>query len=777
MFIKRDAQNRLLVIQGDTVLQDTAVLFAFLPLDMNSPSESLDVLGISFAEGEEAKTIPFADDGLGYDRFANDGVFTGLMPREQDTTQYYTVMMTGEMDGCEFVRKVDGTLSECGIIPFFLAGNADIDEPVCQNLALQFENQSIVFGEEMVTKVVWDFDDGTTSLEKAPEHQYAQAGTYFPSMTVYSNGGCSATFTDTVTVLEAPVAQLDNIPTDTLSCSPAVVFAMVDHPEPASGPLSYRWLRADATVWEQAGREVTLTEPGLYVGEVSNGQCTDYTDTVNLRFSELPTVQLLTEAGQTASEIAWCVDEPQSLEATGNFVTADWQIATGDEFVSVAMGPTYAPEVSGTYRVEVANQDGCTVPSSPIDVTVMPLLVANEIVVQTPGCYNGTLTLNAATSPSYETTTWFEADTEGPIGTGSTLEVTEAGNYYVRYDAAGACSVESGTVWANPRPTNISLSAPSGSFVCNEPVTFRVDMDHVLGAADELSWWYRDELGHQHHVFDAMNQLEYTTTEPGDYWVRLIFAAEGPNDMPNRMHIAICVQTDVVPVRIGDALPIPTVTALDDKQVTCQPDSVVLIAEPGFPNYVWNNGVEGDTLVLTEPMDQARAFRVSVSSQTCTSTSEAIGAYVKPGPVLNYPEIHGDTIYQRNCDFAVTRDISLGDTQVERYDWYYLTSSGDTVLSGIGAPFFRLNRFDSTLQVFCVVTHRESACSDTTGLFTLINAPKLVDPIYGDVIRPAVISLNPEVPNQDSIFIWGPNNGEDGLPEVEFFLQAYHAPD
>ncbi|HAA23530.1 MAG TPA: hypothetical protein DCP28_33960, partial [Cytophagales bacterium] len=770
-FITRDVQNTLITLQSDTVVIDSLVLHAFLPLDMDSPVETQTVEGITVASGSAPLNVAFADDGLGYDQLPGDGIFTAIIPRAQDSAQYYSVVLEGIMNGCDIVRKSDGTLVPCQVTSLFVSQNVDLNGPVCASTSVDFLNLSDTYDGGLIVKSSWDFGDGTTTETRSPEHEYSAAGVYYPTLTVYTNGGCSATFTDTITVLEAPVAELNETVTDQVSCDNEVTLAMVEQPESQVGALSYQWSRLEDPSWVGVGRELTISQGGTYVGEISNGACADFTDTVHLRFSELPTASLTLSDSVTVAEASWCEDEPDTLMLIGTFVQAQWEVDMGGgSYQVVAEGDRFSPSASGTYRGRIFNADSCSVVTASVAVTVMPRLVANELFIESQSCYNGTLTLNGETPLSYETTTWFEVDTEGPIGTGPTLEVTEAGNYYARFEASGACGVESSAVWANPRPTNLSLSAPSGSFVCNESVTLRVDMDHVLGAEDELSWWYRDELGHQHHVFDATNQLEYTTTLPGTYRVRLVFAAEDPNGTPNKAHVAICVQSDEVQVRIGDALPIPTVTALDDKQITCQPDSVVLIAEPGFPNYVWNNGVEGDTLVLTEPMDRARAFTVSVSSQTCTSTSEAIGAYVKPGPVLNYTEIHGDTIYQDGCEFAVTRDISLGDTQVERYDWYYLTGVGDTVLSGIGAPFFRLNRFDSTLQVFCVVTNRESECSDTTGIFTLINTPELI-------YRPMVYNLNPGERTDEEIFIWGPNNGEDGLPEVEFFLEARQATD
>lgn len=83
----------------------------------------------------------------------------------------------------------------------------------CDTGTVLFANYTI--GNDPIVNTLWDFGDGNTSGVTDPSHRYAGAGTYYPSLTVTTQAGCSKTLTDTVRVYGTPVPSIVG---DTIVC-------------------------------------------------------------------------------------------------------------------------------------------------------------------------------------------------------------------------------------------------------------------------------------------------------------------------------------------------------------------------------------------------------------------------------------------------------------------------------------------------------------------------------------------------------------------------------
>ncbi len=62
----------------------------------------------------------------------------------------------------------------------------------------------VVFGNnsQSFASLLWNFGDGTTSVATSPTHTYAQAGTYYPCLTVYDgNGAICSQYCDTIVIV------------------------------------------------------------------------------------------------------------------------------------------------------------------------------------------------------------------------------------------------------------------------------------------------------------------------------------------------------------------------------------------------------------------------------------------------------------------------------------------------------------------------------------------------------------------------------------------------
>lgn len=78
----------------------------------------------------------------------------------------------------------------------------------CEPLSVLFTDNTIS-STDPVTGWIWDFGDGNSSTSPAPSHVYPNSGTYTPTLTVVTSGGCRQTFSNSsgqVTVYEGPEA-------------------------------------------------------------------------------------------------------------------------------------------------------------------------------------------------------------------------------------------------------------------------------------------------------------------------------------------------------------------------------------------------------------------------------------------------------------------------------------------------------------------------------------------------------------------------------------------
>ena len=121
------------------------------------------------------------------------------------------------------------------------------NSPVCIGTAVAFTNLSS--GPPGVPiSYLWDFGDGTTSVEVSPQHLYAEAGTFNVTLTATNIGG-SDVATGTVTVDPVPEAAF------TFSPPNPVIGEEVDFFDGSSNnPIGWQWTFGD-------GGSATVQDP------------------------------------------------------------------------------------------------------------------------------------------------------------------------------------------------------------------------------------------------------------------------------------------------------------------------------------------------------------------------------------------------------------------------------------------------------------------------------------------------------------------------------------
>ena len=81
------------------------------------------------------------------------------------------------------------------------------DDTVCTNSLVLFSDSSIIPPGEIVTKLIWDFGDGTLdSTQSTVSHFYSTAGAYTITLTIQTESSCIATLSKVIQVIESPVS-------------------------------------------------------------------------------------------------------------------------------------------------------------------------------------------------------------------------------------------------------------------------------------------------------------------------------------------------------------------------------------------------------------------------------------------------------------------------------------------------------------------------------------------------------------------------------------------
>ena len=256
----------------------------------------------------------------------------------------------------------------------------------CEGAEIDFTNTTT--SNETIASWEWNFGGSAadTSNLESPSHTYSNSGNFEVSLTVTTNSGCEATYSEFVTVFPSP-----GVPavTSYVDCGIGVEIVVPD---------------ATSIVW--------TPEDGLTPVPPTNQD----TVTAHPMTTTTYTVELTTEDGcSTSTEIEVIADnKPDWKDATPVPVSdcglTDGQIlvtATGSGVVEYSLDPagpwfTTTPITglaAGDYNVFARNQDtGCPIasPWNPVTVTGPTPFTINVSVTDPTGCNDdGIITINA----------------------------------------------------------------------------------------------------------------------------------------------------------------------------------------------------------------------------------------------------------------------------------------------------------------------------------------------------------------------------------------------
>ncbi|HMN05858.1 MAG TPA: PKD domain-containing protein [Flavobacteriales bacterium] len=349
----------------------------------------------------------------------------------------YTATLFGD-NGCSFdTVSVDITVHATPVADFTVAPGL-----FCEGTPIQFTNNT-----PAPAGLTWDFGDGSTSTLSAPQHGYANAGTYNVTLSVASTTTpCPATATQTVHVLATPVAAIAGSPLS--GCTPL----QVQFQGGGTNTDFQQWDFGDGNTSGATNPAHTFAAAGNFqvqlIAENLNG-CTD-TATVDIVAFPLPS------ASFTLAEDQHC-GVPAAVQLTNTSSGAvDYAWDLGNGSTSGLNDPVATYTQTGTYTITLtaSNQYGCTAQDQGV-YTVHPMPIAAFGAEPMPACAGYPVSFNNYSVDAFSYV-WSFGD-----GTGSDAEAPAhaygEGVYTVSLVATGAggcadATVVPAAVVVNPRP-------------------------------------------------------------------------------------------------------------------------------------------------------------------------------------------------------------------------------------------------------------------------------------------------------------------------------------
>ena len=128
-----------------------------------------------------------------------------------------------------------------------------------------FNQTTINTGGGTIDSIVWDFGDDSLSNTNNPVYQYADAGNFDVTLTVFDVNGCTENKTKNLTWAPSPI--IDIVPSAQDICAPDTVF-FENNSYPINGYSTW-WTLGDGGISTEASPTYEYTDPGTYTVSIT----------------------------------------------------------------------------------------------------------------------------------------------------------------------------------------------------------------------------------------------------------------------------------------------------------------------------------------------------------------------------------------------------------------------------------------------------------------------------------------------------------------------------
>ncbi len=218
-------------------------------------------------------------------------------------------------------------------------------------LVVQFVDESLP-GTAPITSWLWDFGDGTSSVQRNPIHEFTEAGEYDIVLTVTTDAGTnSITKADLISVQATPTA---GFTASVLRGTVPLTVSFLDASTAGATPISGRqWNFGDATTSGETNPVHTYTQPGIYTVSllVQSAVGSDiHIETAFIEVVSTPDADFSATPTQGESPLTVTFSDT-SLPGTSPITAWLWDF--GDGTTSDAQNPTRIYTNVGTYTVKL----------------------------------------------------------------------------------------------------------------------------------------------------------------------------------------------------------------------------------------------------------------------------------------------------------------------------------------------------------------------------------------------------------------------------------------
>ena len=433
-----------------------------------------------------------------YWSFGDNSTSTNNLPTHTyNSYGSYTINMIATSDqGCRDTVSKNITIHPLPV-PVFSSPD------VCLGNNIQFQNNSAIpYGS--ITSWFWNFNDGTTSSQNNPSHNYNSPGSYNVNLTAISNYGCQANTNLPINIFPNPVAAF----TTANVCYGSSTQLVNQSTLSGGGSLHSSWIYSDGESSSTSNPMHTFPAPGNYnvalMVTTSNG-CRD-TVSMDMDVYHLPIARFAAPNNCSGTPISF---SNQSTSEDGNITAFLWGF--GDGNFSFDQNPVHQYADSGEFNVDLItiSSYGCAGNfSDTLSIFSHPRVAIqmNNACVGAPIQFNSSLNQNSGTSYSWS------------LGNGYT---STASNFNYAFNTPGTYTVSlvatSGNGCSGNKSEQINIypnpvPAFSSNEVCQSAQTLFNNQSSIsAGSINSYSWSFGDNQ--QSNQFNPI----HTFSSPGTF--------------------------------------------------------------------------------------------------------------------------------------------------------------------------------------------------------------------------------------------------------------------
>lgn len=421
------------------------------------------------------------------------------------TGNYPAMLTVTAQSGCTSVETQEVA------VPVGIPANFAPPAVRCAGNALEF----LATPAPSVTGLAWDFGDPVTGAANdatgSPAyHNFSAPGSYTVTTTTTNAYGCTAVFSQNITVTSNALA--GNIAPN---APPAICEGKTLTLTAPNGGVSYLWSDNNATTTQA----ITVGKAGNYRVTITDASgCTFAPPAVRVDINPAPDalVKALIEndlgqvVGTAYPSLTTCFGEDVHLQVFGNGTNYGYSWSggngTNDEVFFTDDRGNLLPIGNHVYSVTVTNfTNGCTSVTSPFLVTVNPVPTGFSIAANS-ACAGSPVTI---TYSGPKPANWQFIWSNGVLGTD--LSTEDPGKYRIRVINEFGCEARSNEVLIMPGPNVAAI--PGGCHARCKPDSLCIpDIPGVV------SWqWFKDGS-----PVPGGNSPNFVAQESGTYWAELV---------------------------------------------------------------------------------------------------------------------------------------------------------------------------------------------------------------------------------------------------------------